>query len=191
MENKLGAILLGLSFVVFQACSSVEGLKSSRVEETLQDTVTVRSVDVPNRLLTIINSDGNVQTLAVPEEVKNFPQIKPGDKITMRYKAAVAAEIKKPNEAVQRTESSESATTAPAGGRPGATTQRVTKTVIKVQSTDTEKNTLTFQNANGQTRTLAIKRPEMQALLKQIKPGDLVELVIDEALAIDVQPANP
>lgn len=186
MLKTFSAILCGLLFSISPPGTAANE-RASSTGETLEETVTVEAVDVPNRLLTIKTSDGGVQTLIVPVEVKNLPQLKPGDKIRTRYTLAVAAEIKKPGEAAQTSEAQERATVAPPGAKPGAVAQRVVTKVITVKATDPVKHTLMFQGPEGNTRMLTVRKPEMQALLKKLKPGDLVEVVITEGVAIDVQ----
>jgi hypothetical protein len=50
---------------------------------------------------------------------------------------------------------------------------------------------LTFEGPQGNSRTIKVVKPEMQKLLKQLKPGDQVELAYTEELAVNVQPAKP
>jgi hypothetical protein len=189
MLKTFTALLFGLLFSVSPPGTAANE-RASSTGETLEETVTVQAVDVPNRLLTIKTSDGGVQTLIVPAEVKNLPQLKPGDKIRTRYTLAVAAEIKQPGEAVHTSEAKERAAVAPAGAKPGAVAQREVKKVITVKATDPVKHTLTFQGPEGNTRILTVRKPEMQAFLKKLKPGDIVEVVFTEGVAIDVQAAQ-
>ena len=163
---------------------------AATVEETVKETVTVQSVDVPNRIVTVKESDGTTQTLEVSDKVKNLPQLKAGDRITVSFTKALAAEIKKPGAAPTPTQATETQSTAPEGSTPGAKSHQMVKTEITVKSVDTAKNTLTFVGPQGRTRTITAVKPEMQELLKQMKPGDKVEVAYTEALAIDVQPAK-
>lgn len=189
MLKTFTAVLFGLLFSV-SLPGTAANERASSTGETLEETVTVQAVDVPNRLLTIKTSDGSVQTLVVPAEVKNLPQLKPGDKIKTRYTLAVAAEIRPPGEAARNSETQERAAVAPAGAKPGVVAQRVVTKVITVKATDPAKHTLTFQGPEGNTRMLTVRKPEMQAFLKKLKPGDLVEVVFTEGIAIDVQTAQ-
>lgn len=186
MMKKMAGVMFGLFLVVLPARQSM----AADVEKTIQSTVTVQAVDVPNRLLTVKDAAGTVQTLDVPASVKNLPQLKPGDRITTRYTESVAAEIRKPGEATKQMGVQESATTAPPGSKPGATAHRMMRTLITVKSVDTDKNMLTFEGPKSGIRTITVKDPKMQGLLKQLKPGDQVEVAYTEALAIDVQPAK-
>ena len=192
MNKKLIEMLLGLYVAACLASSAVaaDDSKKPTVSEVVEDTVTVQSVDVSKRLLTVKKSDGEVQTLEVPASIKNFPQLKAGDQITARFKVAVAAAIRKPGDTSVTTEAHETAATTPPGSKPGGMAQRTVKTVITVKAIDTTNNILTFVGPKGITREVAVKDPEMQNLLKQLKPGDKVGIDYTEALAIEVKPVK-
>jgi Cu/Ag efflux protein CusF len=192
MKTKLlAALMAGVSIVATLPGASIaqDQAKGMRSEEVIQDTVTVESVDVPNRLLTVKDSQGATQTLEIPASVKNFAQLKPGDKIRTHYKVALATQLLKPGSAATVTETQESMKTAPPGGKPGLNSQRVVKTVITVKDVDPVKNSFTFVGPKAHVRTVEVKDPDMQAKLKQLKAGDQIEVTFTEALAIDVQPA--
>ncbi|RJG05741.1 hypothetical protein D3870_06655 [Noviherbaspirillum cavernae] len=192
MKQKMIAMLLGVSVAAWlpsHAWAAGEPTASA-VGEIIQDTVTVQSVDVPNRMVTVQGANGVTHTLHVPPEVQNLPQLKAGDRIRARYSVALAAEILKPGEVSKIRETTESATTAPPGAKPGGMAQRTVKSVITVKAVDPAKHTLTFEGPQAGTRTVTVKDPAMQDKLKQLKPGDNVEVVYREALAIDVQPVK-
>jgi Cu/Ag efflux protein CusF len=190
--KTLPALLLFLSVFGCASFSSTaaDPKKGAAVEEVIHETVSVQSVDVPNRRLTLKDDAGTVHTMEVSQEVKNLSQIKAGDLINVAFRMSLAAEIKKPGEASKGVETRESVTPAASGAKPGGTAQRTVKTLITVKEVDPEKNLLTFEGAQARTRTIKVVEPEMQKLLKQIKPGDQVEVAYTEELAIDVQPAK-
>jgi Cu/Ag efflux protein CusF len=192
MTKKLTATLLSWSIALLLTgpALAADDSKAAATSETLQGTVIVQSVDIPNRLVTVEDSAGQVQTLEVPPTAKNFSQLKAGDRITIRYKVGVAAEIKVPEDPSKISEVRESVTSTPPGAKPGGKAQRTVTTFITVKAVDLEKNTLTFEGPKQRTRTIAVKAPKMQDLLKRLKPGDQVEVAYTEALAIDVQAAQ-
>ena len=186
MSKILPALALCLALAAWLgACTT-----TARTEETLRDTATVESVDLSRRLVTVTDSRGTTQTMEVAPEVKNLAQLKPGDQITVAFKRALAAQIKKPGEASTSSEARQSMSTAQPGAKPGAETRQVVKTEITVKGTDTAQNTLTFVGPQGLTRTVAVEGADMQALLKKMRPGDRVELTYTEALAINVEQAR-
>lgn len=62
---------------------------------TQQTVVTVESIDLANREITVKGPAGNVVALPVKEDVKNFDQLKVGDKVFMKFTQAMAVSIKK------------------------------------------------------------------------------------------------
>jgi Cu/Ag efflux protein CusF len=163
---------------------------STETSEVVRSTVTVESVDVPNRLLTVKNEAGKLQTINVDESVRNFDKLDKGDKISIRFKKAVAAEIKPPGTGIKGVETQENVQRAKPGERPGGVAESTVRATIKVKNVDLKQNTLTFVGPKGVTRTIAVKNPEMRAYLKKLKPGDEVEVAYTEALVVEVDPAR-
>jgi hypothetical protein len=49
----------------------------------------VKAVDLKTRHVTLVGPQGNAFTLNVPPEVRNLPQVKPGNTVVARYHASV------------------------------------------------------------------------------------------------------
>jgi hypothetical protein len=64
------------------------------------------------------------------------------------------------------------------------------RTTVTIDSVDKQMNTVTFKNADGLLRTVAVQTPEGQKFIKGLKKGDNVEVAYTEALAIEVKPVN-
>ena len=58
-------------------------------------TATVVSVDQKTREVTLKNAQGQTFTIHCGEEVKNLPQVKPGDLVTATYREGLVYEVKK------------------------------------------------------------------------------------------------
>ena len=171
--------------------AAADDAKTLETSETIGTTVTVESVDVPNRLLTIRTESGDVQTIDVDPLVRNLPQLKKGDKISIKYTQAVAAEIKPPGTSgKQQMESTQNVQRSQPGARPGGTAERYVKATIKVKEVNPERHTLTFVGPRGVSRTITVKNPDARAYLKKLKPGDEVEVNYKEALVVSVDPAR-
>jgi len=76
--------------LVLAACAAPPPKPASR-ENLVQRTATVESIDQASRLVTLRGEDGHATTLLVSEEVRNLPQVKTGDKVTVSYYEALAA----------------------------------------------------------------------------------------------------
>lgn len=184
-------ICIGLIASVPISVLAADDPKSAKASVVAEKSVTVESVDVPNRLLTVKNKDGELQTIGVDETVRNFEQLKKGDTVSLQYRQAVLASLKPPGEGVKGYETKESMQRSKPGDKPGGSAAREIKTTIKVKSVDTENNTLSFDDPRGLSRTIAVKNPDMRAYLKKLKPGDEVEVTYSEALVVKVAAAKP
>ncbi len=153
--------------------------------------VTVKSVNLATRMVTLIGADGKPFVLKVDEEVRNLPQVRPGDLVKIEFYEGVAAQINPPGTpASSPTVTAEMLRMAP-GQRPGAAVGKViTKTVV-IDSIDTATNVVTFHEATLPQQhplKVTVKRPQFQAMLKTLKVGDQVSISYFEALAVSVQP---
>jgi lipopolysaccharide export system protein LptC len=76
--------------------------------------------------------------------------------------------------------------------RGGVTAQQATLTA-KIQSVDLKKNTVLIRGPQGKTHTLKVDDPDLQAKLRQIKPGDTVDITYTQAVAVAVavEPSKP
>lgn len=61
---------------------------------------------------------------------------------------------------------------------------------VRIISVDTTKNVVTFYDSDQLVRTLAVVRPEAQAWIRQLKPGDEVVVTCTESVALAVEPAR-
>jgi hypothetical protein len=61
-------------------------------------TATVEAIDYDKRTVDLKGPKGNVVTLKVGPEAKNFNQVKVGDRVTARYFDSIAIQVRKPNE---------------------------------------------------------------------------------------------
>jgi hypothetical protein len=180
---------LAAAALMYAACAAPPPKPAVR-EELVQKTATVESIDQASRLVTLRGEDGNAVTVKVSDEVKNLPQVRAGDKVTVSYYQALAAEVKKPGEGVEGVETSTAAVKAQPGSMPAAGAGVLMRTTVVIESVDTTANTVTFTRSDGAVRTVAVESPEGREFIKGLKKGDHVEVAYTEALAIEVKPAG-
>ena len=153
--------------------------------QAVKATATVESVDPATRAVKLKMPKGDTRTITAGEEVKNFDQIKVGDKVTAEYVEALAIELKKDGKAVVgRTETGSLERAAP-GQKPGGVATREIVAVADVIGVDTAKKTVSVKNGQGETIVLNIRDPEQ---LKLIKKGDQIQATYTEAVAISLKP---
>jgi hypothetical protein len=59
---------------------------------------------------------------------------------------------------------------------------------VRITAIDQATNTVSFVGPANRPRTVVLKRPEMQALLRNLNVGDQVDIAFEEALAVAVEP---
>jgi hypothetical protein len=158
-----------------------------RKEEMAADvtaTATVVSVDQKTREVTLKDDQGRVFSFVAGKEVKNLPQVKPGDIVTATYREGLVYEVKKGGTAGTST------TTTTMGARPGSMPAGViaerTTVTVKINAIDPKVPSVTFTGPAGNTYTMKVKDPSM---LQGVTAGDTVDITYVEAYAIKVERA--
>jgi hypothetical protein len=159
------------------------------VERTKEVAATVETIDQAERLLTPKGPDGDLLTVYADENVRNLSQVEVGDRVVVRYREAIAAELAKPGASAGMTELRGEVTRAPLGARPGAGVAQQVKTTVRIEELDLVNHTVAFTEPNGAWQMVVVREPQMQAFLKTLKVGDEVDVTYTEALAISVEPA--
>ena len=109
--------------LILSACAAPPPKPVTR-ENLIQRTATVESIDQASRLVTLRGEDGHGFTVQVSEEARNLSQVKAGDKVTVSYFEALAAEVRKEGEGVQGVEADVAAVRAEPGQMPGGGRRR-------------------------------------------------------------------
>jgi len=146
-------------------------------------TATVESIDLATRAVTLKGPDGKVMGLKVGEEVKNLPQVKVGDKVTVTYYESIAAQIIKPGTGPASAAQQAVATAKPGEKPAGAMVQQVT-VIATVEAIDKTTQHVTLKGPEGNTVEVKVKNPKN---LEGVKVGDEVAITYTEAMAISVE----
>lgn len=178
------------AMVTLTACESSSPPKPMQtIEDTVEASATVESVDVLNRLMTIKTEAGDLVTLEVGPEVQNLVQVRQGDRVVVRYREAIGAKIS--NDAAGQPVSVDVDTDrARLGQRPSARASATTNVPVTINSVDTRSNLVTFSGPDGLVRSITVATPEGREFIKQLKKGDTVVLSFTEAFAVSVEPAK-
>jgi len=165
------------------------GAQPSMQREKLSEvSATVEAIDQASRMLTIKGDDGSSSTFAVGEEVKNFPQIRVGDKVVVSYYQGIAAELQPKGTPLSKVVDQLDVTaTAQPGTKPGASAGTATHGTVVIEKVDTKANTVTFKRPDGTSRTLPVESPQGRDFIAKLKKGDQVEVLYVEAVAIEVR----
>jgi Cu/Ag efflux protein CusF len=155
------------------------------IAQAVDVTATISGIDAAKREITLKGPDGKEVTMVAGPEVKNFSQLKVGDKVDIQYVEALVLELKKGGGLpVARTEKADLVTAKP-GETPGAKGARQVTIVGDVINLDPTTQTVTLK---GPERTAELKvRDKKQFDL--ISKGDQIEATYTEALAVAVKPS--
>lgn len=159
-------------------------VEAGGVGKVVAITATVQAVDLEKRIVTLKGPEGNLFDVHAGEEVRNLPQVKVGDIVVAKYFESVAIELKKGGLGIRSKESETATSRAPLGAKPAGAVATTTTLVANVTKVDTQKKVVTLEGPSGKTVNVKVKDP---ALLKEIKAGEQVEMIITEALAIAVE----
>ncbi len=186
---------LALTLAAALAATAADGqptTPSSRtsMSELLTLVGEVTALDVATRTITLRGPLGGEVTGKVAPEVKNLPQVKVGDLVTTSYYSSLAVSAHKKGEPNPLFTGGD-VTTAEAGKRPAGHLIEQTKATVTVVAVDTKARTLTVSDEQGDLFTTDVIRPEFVAKLANLKPGDQLDLVLTEALFLEVTKAAP
>ena len=151
-------------------------------------TATVASVDPRQRTIVLVTPSGERTDFEVGPDVKNFSQIKPGDRVMLNYYVGIAFQLRPPGTSAQGAMTTEQVQSAPEGARPASALTRTYSTTVKVESVDPASNHITLKRADGTVLTVAVQDPEAQQRVRKLKPGDAIGVTYTEQLAVSVQP---
>jgi len=156
---------------------------------TIAADATVEGVDPATRTVKLKLKDGTTRSFVASEDVRNFDQIKAGDKLKVRYAEAFTIELKKDGKAAVGRKETESMKRAAPGQKPGGVAEREVQATGDVVNVDAAAKKVSVKNAQGEIIELPVQDPEQ---LKLIKKGDQVQVTYRQALAIALEaPAAP
>jgi len=174
-----------LTSTLTQSAVAAEGVPGGIIIEEETVKATVVALDRSKRTFTLRDEQGNQRTVQAPPEMRNYPQLEVGDKVTATKKVESAIYLREPGKADE--ESREGAVmvlTPPEGSKPGLLIAGTNSTIAVVKAIDTTAHTATLQFADGSSRTYKV-RPDVQ-----IKPEYLNREVVirqDSEFAVTVE----
>jgi len=174
----IAAIAAGAYFYLNQPKAPVAAVAAQ--ESALIYDGEVIKIDAETRTITLKNPDGESTIVAGPE-VKNFAEIKVGDRFDVVYELAVAIElVKVKNPGAPTEQITTSTATAPQGDKPGMITTNTVTATANVEAIDAVKNVVSLKGPQGNIFKVKVQNPE---LMKDIAVNDQVKVVYTEAIA--------
>jgi len=179
--NKLKSLVACAIVATLAACSTPPEPTSRTL--TLETSAVVQSIDMDSRQILLKTDDGRMLTIVAGDEVRNLAQVEPGDRVKATYYESVAVQMA--DAGASGTETAAAAVRAPEGAKPGAAVGASVRTVVTIISYDPDTNVVSFATPDGLSHSLVVK-PEMREFAGALKPGDRVDVVYTQALAIGV-----
>jgi hypothetical protein len=160
------------------------GKPGAVVADSVTMEATVTALDAANRTVTIKSADGTTKTFKVNKEVRNFDQIKAGDKVKATFVESIAVFVRKSDEKASASEM-KTVGVAPLGSKPGIFAVDTFEITAKVQDIDYRKRIVTLKGPEGNTR--AFKVDKTVENLDKVKVGDELVLRVTDAVAVAVE----
>lgn len=156
-------------------------------EDLIQTTATVEAIDIKQRLVTLRGPQGRSVPVKVGSNV-DLSKFKKGDVVDIAYYQAVAVSAVPAGTAAPGVTSASDAARSQKGEMPAGAMVDQTTVTARVVALDQRTHTVTFQGADGRTRDVKVKNPELQEKMRGLKVGDLVQFTFTEAIAARLQP---
>jgi len=174
------AYLVGLT-----GCASNRPSGTHRTEVEHEAVMTVEAIDVPNRLVTVKGASGDSVTVYVDESKKDFPQAAVGDKVRVSYSESFAVRLTKPSAVTGEVKVKEETSEPKPSKQSGKATTEVTA-IAKIEAVNQDGSVVTFTGPRGR-RTLRVVDTSMCDFVRELRPGDKVEVTYKEALALSLE----
>ena len=157
--------------------------------EADQVTTKVVSVDPANHQVVLEGAEGRQVHVQLTDKAKNLANLKVGDLVKVQVQRSVAAYL---DTDVDKglpgtTERTGELRKAPGTDNPGGEAFRQVQVQLKITKIDLKKNQVTLENPQGQSKTLDVKKPEIQAKLKDLKVGQSVIVTYTDILKVTSQ----
>jgi Cu/Ag efflux protein CusF len=189
---RVSLLLWACALLPFAACRSEQGPSGppeplpwgTLSQNRLTVNATVEKIDLPSRRVTLRLPDGSARTITVSEEVRNLPQVKPGDQVRAQYFESVAFEVKPAGSDSPGVSVSSGGSRAEPGQMPAGVAASVTTVTTTITGIDKANGTVTLTGPEGESVTVKVQNP---ANLDRVTTGDLVDITYTEAVGISVE----
>lgn len=155
------------------------------IVSTAEITATVVAIDKATRTVSLKGPKGRVVDVTAGDEVKNFDQIRVGDRVVVKYAEALTLELKK-TKAPLGAKGDVAVVRAAPDSRPAGAVGREITVLADVVAVDPKQSIISLKGPQGNIVDLKVQN---QDHFKVVKVGDQVEAVYAQALAMAVTPA--
>lgn len=149
----------------------------------------VLAVDPANHQVVLEGAEGRQVHIQLSDKAKNLGNLKVGDLVQIEVTRSVAAYL---DTDVDKglpgsTERTGELRNAVGSNNPGGEAFRQVQVQLKITKIDLATNQVTLENPSGQSKTLNVEKPEIQAKLKDLKVGQSVVVTYTDVLKVTSQ----
>ena len=185
----LAVFFAGTTAVNAQSPSATGAAKPVVIDAAVTDNVyqlyegEVVKVDKKTRTITFKDKEGESKFVAGPD-IKNFDQIKKGDRVNVNYELAVAIElIKTKSDGVRSKTETNTVTKSKSTEKPSETITNKTTIIADIVEVNREKKLVSVKGPSGKITTVTVKNP---ALLADVQVGEQVKVIYFDAMAASI-----
>jgi len=175
-----------ISRPAFAQASDMAGIAHT---ESVSARAVVKAIDLQTRTVTLEGAGGNTMVLKVGEEVRNLPQVHPGDTVIAHYYTSSAYVLAPPGSKLPDDSLTVAGGRAAPGEKPGVAVG--SKMVVSglVVGVDPTLHTISLVDpTGGGIRSVNVVTPEGQQSMKLIKIGDTITAIVTDAVLVGVEP---
>jgi len=142
----------------------------------------VDSVDLEKHKVKVTLDDGKTKTYKVNKSAQNLDQIQAGDHVKFTCTEELMVTVNKAGETPSAAAGSVVGI-APKGAKPDVVMVETTAISGKILAVDTEKRKITYEDADGKTKTVKVHK---DVDLSGLVVGESVDAVLTESVVLDV-----
>ena len=184
--NRRSILLGALALPLLAACQSVD------VAQTTTINAVVETIDPTTREV-LLRGQGGAQsgalvTMIVGPRVQRLNEIHPGDRVTVSYYQALAAQMVHPLSPTSQPFEGVTVDRNDTAQLPGGEITRVRRGRVTITALDPATGSVSFVGPNNRVRTVIPQNPQVQSFVRSLRVGDQVDIVYQEALAVSIEP---
>jgi hypothetical protein len=184
LRMMAAAAIFALSICVVPARDAAADSPILLHARELTVTAVVEDIDHDARIAILRGPAGNRAIFAADASVRNFDQVKKGDKVRVTYVEAVAVQLMSPENAGAPGQAT-TAEVAPLGAKPGMVAAKIEQDSVVIQAIDYPNRLATLRMSDG-TSVMVELDPRIPSLAA-VKAGDHIVVRRTSAIAIAVQ----
>ena len=155
-------------------------------ENLIQEEATVQAIDRTNRRVTLRDDDGEVVTVKAPADAR-LDEINVGDRVAIAYYESVAINLADPRAPLGAAGAAAQVKAAPTE-TPGRAVGEQVVVTAQVVGINAFTNEITFRTGKGRIHTVAVKDPDLQRRIPNVRLGDVLVFTHTEAVAVRILP---